>query len=181
MGPNILDNEDLYKSIVLKGVSSPGQVTLSGHDSKVVWDVKSGPSLNGATIDLKARPPIEFSASFYLLRDPSQGIDDFAAWPDFAKLIESTVAGAKPQALDIYHPDLAANGIKSVVKATIGGMTYDGQGGATVVVKFQEYRPPKKQGGTPLGSQKQGPDNSNPDLKAIINNLVNQYQKTPYG
>ena len=177
--PNILDNEDLYKSVVLKGVASPGQVTLSGHDSSVQWDVKGGPSLNGATTTLRSRLPIKFSASFYLLRDVSQGIDDFADWPTFAKLINSTVSST-PQALDIYHPDLAANDIKSVVKATIGGTTYDGLGGATVVVKFQEYRPPKKRGGTLLGSQKQGPD-PNADLKNQITNLTTQYQNTPWG
>ena len=66
-------------------------------------------------------------------------------------MINSTLTGSKPSAVDIYHPDLAANDIKSVVKASVGGMTYDGKGGALVVVRFQEYRPVKKQGGTPLG------------------------------
>lgn len=179
-GPNILDNEDLFNVIVLKGVQSPGRVTLSGHDRKHEWDVKFGPSMNGATTTLKGTPPIEFSASFYLLRDVTQGIDDFATWDDFQKLIESSLSGTKPKALDIYHPDLARNDIKSVVKAIVGGMIYDGKGGATVSVKFQEYRPPKKKGGTPLGSQKSGPD-PNADIKAQIARLTTQYQNTPWG
>jgi hypothetical protein len=29
--------------------------------------------------------------------------------------------------------------------------THDGKGGATVVVKFIEFRPPKKKGGSPSG------------------------------
>lgn len=178
--PNVLDNEELYQSILLKGVPSPGQVTLSGHDRKAEWDVKVGPSLNGATTTLKGLPPIEFTASFYLLRDLSQGIDDYATWPAFAKLISSTLSGIKPKAIDIYHPDLAENDIKSVVKASIGGRVYDGQGGCTIVVKFQEYRPPKKAGGTPLGSQKQGPD-PNAAAKAEIERLTKQFQATPWG
>ena len=178
--PNILDNEDLYQSVVLKGTPSPGQVTLSGHDRKIEWDIKKGPSLNGATTTLKGIPPIEFTASFYMLRDPSQGIDDYATWPAFLKLINSTLTGTKPTALDIYHPDLAANDIKSVCKASVGGATYDGTGGMTIAVKFQEYRPPKKQGGTPLGSKKSGPD-PNAAAKAEIARLTTQYQNTPWG
>jgi hypothetical protein len=178
--PNILDNESLYQSVVLKGVSSPGQVTISGHDRITKWDVKSGPSMNGASVQLSSVPPIEFTCSFFLLRDESQGIDDFATWPDFAKLIKSSLTGGKPQALDIYHPDLAANDIKSVVNASVGGMVYDGKGGATIAVKFQEYRPPKKQGGTPLGSAAQGPD-SNQDFKDIVKRLTDTVQNTPWG
>lgn len=179
MPVNVLDNEDLYNVIVLGGKQSPGKVTLSGHDRKVDWDVKGGPSLAGATTTLKSILPIEFSASFYLLRDVTQGIDDYATWPDFLKLINSTLAGTKPKALAIYHPDLAANGITSVVKATVGGATYDGKGGMNVVVKFQEYLPPKKKGGTPTGA-KAGPD-PNEAAKAELEALTKQYQATPWG
>lgn len=176
--PNVVDNEDLYNAVVLAGMTSPGKVTLSGHDRQVVWDVKLGPSLNGATTTLKGIPPIAFSAEFYLLKDPAQGIDDFAQWPAFLSLINSTVAGPKPKALDIYHPDLASNDIKSVVKAQVGGTTYDGKGGAKIVVKFQEYRIPRSQGGTPAGSQKGGPDPNAP-LKAEVARLTTRYQQTP--
>ena len=58
-------------------------------------------------------------------------------------MIESTTNGPKPTALPIYHPDLARNGFTSVVKSSISGLQYDGRGGATVVVEFIEYRPPK--------------------------------------
>jgi len=181
MAVNVLDNEDLYNVIVLGGLQSPGKVTLSGHDRKHDWDVKGGPSLSGATTTLKSTLPIEFSASFYLLRDVTQGIDDYATWPAFLAKINSTIAGVKPKALAIYHPDLAANGITAVVKATVGGATYDGKGGMTVVVKFQEYMPPKKKGGTPSGASKgQGPD-PNAAAKAELEALTKQYQATPWG
>jgi hypothetical protein len=179
--PNINDNEALYDVVTLGGLSSPGKVTLSGHDSKVEWDVKNGPSQNGASTTLKSIPLVQFSASFYLVNDVAQGIDDQALWPAFAAQINSTVSGPKPKALEIYHPDLAANGIKSVVKAEIGGMTYDGRGGATVVVKFQEYRAPKTKGGTPSGSKKTPTQDPNQDAKDAIDRLVNQYKVTPSG
>ncbi len=47
-------------------------------------------------------------------------------------------------------------------------MTYDGKGGATVVVKFQEYLPPKKKGGSPSGSGKGTTPDPNKDLQDEI-------------
>ena len=67
--PNPWDNEDLYEGIVLAGVKSPGKVTLSGHDRKINWDVKSGPSLAGASTTIKDIPPIEFTATFFLRKN----------------------------------------------------------------------------------------------------------------
>jgi hypothetical protein len=178
--PNVIDDEDLYGVIVLAGATSPGKVTLSGHDRRTEWDVKSGPSLNGATTTLKAIPPVEFTATFYLVKDVAEGIDDYTAWDTFKKVIEATVAGSTPKAVDIYHPDLVENGIKSVVKATIGGRVYDGKGGCTIAVKFQEYRPPRKTGGTLSGSKSAKKD-PNQDVKDELTRLTNQYQATPWG
>jgi hypothetical protein len=177
--PNIIDQEDLYNVIVLAGKRSPGKVTLSGHDRKVVWDVQGGPFLNGAIVRYKWTPPVEFTASFYLTKAVADEPDDFTAWPAFQKVIESSVSNPrKPSALPIYHPDLAANDIKSVVKAEIGGMIYDGKGGGTIAVKFQEYRPPRKQEGVPQAKPQPDP---NAALKKQLDALTTQYQNTPWG
>jgi hypothetical protein len=182
--PNPLDDEPLYDGIILGGVQSPGKCTLSGHDRKINWDVKAGAGQSGATTTLKDIPPIEFTCTFYLLRDDSQGIDDLIDWPAFRELINSTVSGPKPKALDIYHPDLAANDIKSVVKASIGGVVHDGKGGQTIVVKFQEYKPPKPKGGSPNGSKTKGklpaPPDPDAEAKAQLAALTAQYQNTPW-
>ncbi len=53
-------------------------------------------------------------------------------------------AGSTPIALPIYHPDLALNNFTEVSIDTIGGMIHDGRGGATVIIDFIEYKPPKK-------------------------------------
>jgi hypothetical protein len=190
--PNVYDHEELYNVIRLggaQGKASPGKVTLSGHDRKIVWDVQFGPYLSGARTPLKGIPPIEFSASFYLVKDVAQGIDDFAAWDAFVPLLKATaqvtnsLTGQKqtqPKAIDIYHPDLAANEINSVVLASLGGMVYDGKGGGTIVVKFQEYKPPKSYGGTPIGSKRTGPD-PNVDMKDAVQQVTVQYQSTAWG
>ena len=177
--PNPIDNEDLYDSVILAGVASPGKVTLSGHDRKVDWDVKAGPNIEGATVTLKTVKPIEFTATFYLVKDVAQGIDDFAKWPAFLAVINSSVQGGT-KALDIYHPDLASNDIKSVVKGTVGGTVHDGKGGQTIVVKFQEYKSPKAKSGTPAGSKTGAPD-PNAAALAQLAALTATYQNTPWG
>jgi hypothetical protein len=173
--PNPYDDYDLYDQILLATTWSPGVVKLSGHDRKVDWDIKVAPGQKGATMTRKAEQPVEFTASFYLVRDVGLGLDEFAEWDEFAKLIESTVAGKTPKALVIYHPDLARVGITSVVKGTIGGMKHDDKGGATVDVKFIEYRPPQKATGSPKASPKKKDPNA--DVKAKLDALVTAYKK----
>lgn len=175
--PNPIDNEELYDSIVLNNVRSPGLVTLSGHDRVQKWDVKSADGAGGARTTYKGDEVAQFQASFYLVKDPVLGIDEFADWEDFEAVIRSSIiAKGKPKALPIYHPDLASRDIKSVCEASIGGMTHDGKGGATVVVKFIEYRPPKPASGTPVSAPAKKPD-PNADLKAQIDALLVEAQK----
>jgi hypothetical protein len=180
---NIIDDEEYYGSITLAGVRSPGRVTLSGHDRKIGWDIKKGAGQSGATTTRTSNDPIEFTATFYLLKDEAQGIDDFELWDDFATLIYSTVAGKTPKALDIYHPDLAANDILSVVLSLFGGPVYDGKGGATIAVKFLEYKPAKAVGGSPSGSKTKPKNENDPNaaMKAELEKLTKQYEQTPWG
>lgn len=181
MSLNPIDFPELYDSIVLGGVKSPGKVTLSGHDDAVKWDIKQGPGQSGASMTRKGKEPIEFTASFYLLQDLSLGIDDFAEWPAFLGIINDTVSGKVPKAVDIYHPDLAYAGISSVVKATVGGIQHDGKGGQTIAVKLTEYRPPKAAGGSPSGSKSKATKDPNAAAKAEIARLTAEYQRTPFG
>ena len=140
---NEFDFPELYSSIILGTTPSPGQVTLSGHERKEAWDVKSAKGQDGATTSLNGKPIGRFKAKFSLLKDYGADDDQFARWDEFQRLIESTTNGPKPTALPIYHPDLARNGYTEVTNGGVGGLTHDGKGGATVEVEFLEYRPPK--------------------------------------
>jgi hypothetical protein len=188
--PNAIDDADLYGSIVLAGVRSPGVVTLSGHNRKIGWDVKKAPGQSGASTTRTSEDPVEFTASFFLVKDDAQGIDDISAWPAFLDLIKSTVAGTTPKALDIYQPDLAENDIKSVVLSEIGGVVHDGMGGQTRTIKFLEYRPAKAKGGSPSGSNAKpkaktspgvNPNDPNAAANAELEALRKQYEATPWG
>jgi hypothetical protein len=175
-----LEHPELYNVIELGGVKSPGIVTLSGHDRNEKWDVKGADGVGGASTTYKGEEIAQFQASFYLVYDPVLALNEFAAWESFAALIRSSLPpSGKPKALAIYHPDLAANDIKSVCKASIGGMSHDGKGGATVVVKLLEFRPPKKKksSGSPVPA-KTAPTKPDPnaDLKAEIDALLKQAQ-----
>lgn len=141
--PNPYENPELYKSIDLGGVMSPGTVQLSGHERPIKWKKNDATGQKGASMTLDGLPLGEFTATFTLVRDIPAGIDDFQAWDGFQKLIESTTSGKSPIALPVYHPDLARNGYKNVVNAGVGGMTEDDKGVGTVAVKFSEYAPPK--------------------------------------
>lgn len=175
--PNPIDHPDLYEAIEIDGRRSPGLVTLDGHDRNEKWDIKSADGAGGARTTYKGEEITQFSASFYLVKDPILGIDEFAAWESFAAIIRKSLANPKkPTALKIYHPDLAANDIKTISYATFGGMKHDGKGGATVVVKFLEYRPAKKKGGSPLPKPLEKPD-PNADLKKQLEDLLAEAKK----
>lgn len=141
---NPIDNEDAYHALVIGGVVSPGVVTLSGFKREVKWDVKAGGGEDGASTSRNGKDPAKGTATFSLVLDPVLGVDEFAAWEAFLPTLQSTFDKAAPQALDVYHPDLALLGITAVVVEGIGQLTHDGMGGASVVVDLLEYRPPKK-------------------------------------
>lgn len=176
--PNPIDNESLYDAIVLANKRSPGRVTLSNHDRNQRWDVKEPVGHGGGTTTYKGETIAQFQCEFMLVKDPVLGLDEFAEWDAFAALIKSMLpkSGA-PKATPIYHPDLAANDIKSVSQASIGGMIHDGKGGAKVVVKFLEYRPAKKTSGLATKPTKDAPPDPNADLKAQIDVLLKEAKK----
>jgi hypothetical protein len=58
-------------------------------------------------------------------------------------------------------------------------MEHDGKGGATIAVKFVEYRLPKKKGGSPSGSKTSTTSKVDPnaDLKAQLDKLLEEAKK----
>ena len=176
--PDPINDPELFDAIELGGVRSPGTVKLSGHDRLFNWDVKAGAGQTGASTTLKDVPPRPFKAAFYLADD-----DDIAAWPAFRDHVNTTISGTTPKALDVYHPDLAANGFKSVVLANFGGVVHDGKGGQSITIEFQEYAPPKPKGGSPSGSSSKPKKKDDPNAAALaeLASLTDQYKRTPWG
>lgn len=179
MTMNPIEFEELYNSILLAGVRSPGSVKLSGHDRVIGWDEKKGSGQDGASVTRSSSGLAKVKCEFYLAT-----LEEFAAWPSFDGLIRSSISGSAPKALDVYHPDLAVHGIVSVVLSSFGGVVHDGKGGQTITVEFLEYRPPKAKGGSPSGSKaKKQPDPNDPNAAALaeLDRLTKEYARTPWG
>lgn len=174
-GLNPIDQEELYDRLLISGVFSPGFVTLSGHNRTHKYDVKESDGKSGATNEYKGeKGGAGFTATFRLVKDDTLALDEFAEWDEFQPMLEDSLASKPPAALAIYHPDLMRNGFAAVTIEEIGGMLHDGQGGATVAVKFIEHRPPKPKGGSPKPKGKVDP---NADVKAELDALVEEAKK----
>jgi hypothetical protein len=181
-----LERGDDLDFIVLGITPSPGKVVLSGHDRWKNWDIQKAKGTTGATSKLNGDDVGTFTATFFLAEDDLSAPadeNDFDRWEEFQRLIESMTAGPTPVALPIYHPDLARNKFTEVSSGGVGGMVYDGKGGASVVVKFVEYKPPKpkpaagakaKPGGTAGAQTKPDP---NAAAKAELAALVAEAKK----
>lgn len=179
--PNPIQDEELFNSIELAGERSPGVVkSIAGHERKINWDVKEGSGQSGASSTLKSIPLRVITVTFFLVDE-----DQIASWPSFRQLCYSTISGATPKALDIFHPDLAVVEIRSVVLASMGPPVHDGKGGQTIAVQFQEYAPPVPKGGSANGSSSKSKKGAAPDPNAAANAelaaLTQQYNQTPWG
>lgn len=139
---------ELFKVVVVGGVPSPGKVTLSDGRRDHDWDKQKAKGQTGCTTVNRGPDVADVVASFYLADE-----EDVDGWDSFHRVLAASVEGPKPSALSIYHPDLARNKITDVVVQSIGLLQHDGRGGATVVCKFLEYRPPKPKPAVKAGAK----------------------------
>ena len=155
---NPVDIPELYEHVILKGVVSPGICEVTGGARPFKWDVESGKGSSGATSKYQGQDLAKPSVRFQLWKEAGDDkADHFAQWEaNFRPILDGMIVDGKPEATDIYHPALEANGIRSVTLAQIGQLEHVGLGLYEIVVDFIEYRPPKPAGGTPKGSKGPG-------------------------
>ncbi len=177
------ENADVLYRILLDTTWSPGKATITGHDRAKNWQNSEAHGTAGASSTLHGDPIGVFQILFELAGDGYDtdffASNDFDDWENFQKLIESTTSGPKPIALPIFHPALARQKITEVVNAGVGGMVYDDKGGASVVVKFQEYKPLKAKPPVPVTAGTAGATAVDPNAaaKAQLASLVAEAQK----
>lgn len=140
-----MQNEERFDSTRVGEQTSPGIVTLAGHDREYGWKVTSATGTTGGTTKRTGDNPIEFTATYKLASDSfdSQNNDDFALWDTFERYLRTLAKSGS--AVAIEHPLLARQEITDVVVKKIGGMLWDGLGGASVTVTYLEHRPAKPQ------------------------------------
>lgn len=170
-------NADIWSTLVVAGMASPGSVTITGHGREVGWDIQEAKGQEGATTTRKGGPIAKFTATFYLTDElDANGYSDFDYWPAFQSLLESSFTGPEPIALEVYHPDLARNFITAAVLAKMGEMRPDGKGGASIAVDMMQYRPkrPKSSGSPGQTKTKTKGDQAVADAEAELNALLEE-------
>lgn len=147
-----LDHQLRTNQFLLAGVISPGVVEWSGADREYPWDVKDAKGSDGATATAKGKKLAEFTGKLTIWLD-SDGTDHFDKWYyEFLPVLKASAEASPPQALDIYHPELVRNDIRSVVVTKVGQLTHEGSDIWSVEIGFLEHKEPTPGGGTPSGS-----------------------------
>lgn len=179
--PNVIDHPELFDKVIINGMTSPGFVRITGAKRAVDYDTKKGVGNDGAPVSFLSSPEVKFQMTFELFVDPVAGIDAFSDWVPFRAMLLESMAGAKPKALQISHPDLTPLKITNCVISSIGNLQYGGKGDATVVVEAIVYRP--KRVVTTTAVLPNPPKKNDPFAaqNAEIDRLVNQWRATPYG
>lgn len=147
---NPADSPEQYDRALLAGnTPTPGVVKIEGANRAVEWEKKKAKGSSGATVTAQGREPAEPTMKVFLWRDHDAQINHFDLWySTVLPLLKGALEGKT--AIDIYHPALADNDIKSVVVQEIGQLLPEDETGLySVSVKLLEYSPPKKSGGTP--------------------------------
>ena len=128
-------------TIILGSNAMPGQWILQPGGKEFGWQIQQGWGLSGATVrplgDLLPGPI--FLVKFWNAMD----WDLFQPFRDkYLSKAVFTVAGAKTYAIGIYHPELAAVGVTSVVPKKVPWFCNNGKGLWTGMVEFLQYRKP---------------------------------------
>lgn len=181
----LLGNVDPYNwasqwdSINLGGVRSPGICNVGEFKRAHEWDLKKGKGTLGATITFVGRPPAKGSIEFFLWE-----ASHFVAWDSFLPLLKYDPTKQSVQAVEIYHPSLAAIDLYQVVSESIGNPVHKGGGLFSITIEFLEYFPPPKTSATstPTSAKPNADPTANPPdpfaaQQAQIAALMSEMQK----
>jgi hypothetical protein len=176
---------ELWDVLRVGDMVSPGVCKVTGGDLVIGWDIKAADGQKGATTTRINEPLKKFSAEFELSNSVDDlNVSDFDLWDAFQDMLERSVSGATPSAMEVYHPDLARNHITAVTLAAIGSMQADGKGGAKVKCDFIEHRPPKPAraaGAGKVATQTKTEGDKKIDAKVAEMNALNEQYKKPAG
>jgi len=130
---------------------SPGKTTVKCR-RVIGWDKKAAQGQKGASSERKGEP-LKTWTSTHQLTDQVKMVDgvaipnDFEQWDVWEFLLARSYDEDKPKALSVFHPELYRQGVEAASVEEIGSMVRDGVGGATIEVKWLEFRPPTPTGG----------------------------------
>lgn len=155
MSANPFRVPEAFDVVALGGEYLPGLARVAKVKRTFKWDKKEGPGTQGDSLTYRGSRLVDFVIDLTLWEE--EQIDEWdvkrpALEPDPRKI----------KALDIVHPVLERQKVRSVVVAEITELDHKGGGEWNVQIGVNEYKPPPKANasGTPngSGSSKKGGD-----------------------
>lgn len=183
------DNPDAYDYLTLASRKSPGTIVPGSLNPKreEAWDEQKAEGSDGGPLVHKGAPPIKFSVSFQIWKDPSKNIDHFKGWSDWVDILKTSRDEQDQKAIEIYHPLLEAIKCSAVVVTGWTAPIPGGRGGISIAtVDFKEWSSGKKTntgkpGGTKsksgtgtTGKQKDEKPDPNADKKRQLKALTEE-------
>jgi len=153
----------------VKGVKTPGICVIEDADQSIAWDERAGPFLAGAFLVGGGRKLVHFSMRLTLLTS-----QDFADWYAFKPIVDRPPYGTRPKSLDIWHPWLVDQGVRSAVVEKLGQPKLSSDGSFEIKIDWIEFRIPKITLAKPEASST---PTSNDPVDKLIENLSSQVQK----
>lgn len=137
-----------YDVIVVGGITSPGYCVLSGFKRIQMFDKKMGKGTTGATPTMTNRKPAEGTVTFFLWDDgvaSGTGINQYGLMTTFLDQLFYDPTKATVQAVDVYHPSLAAIRATQFYCEEIGALEPVGdmaENMKSITIKLTEFLPP---------------------------------------
>ncbi len=136
-----------WDRIRIGGVRLKAYATVEGDkDTKI--DVKEIPGADGANLTQLGTTPAPI-----VIRLRCFTTDAVDEWMGIAKRLQPVPGRPTPEAVDVYHPALAVNGVKSLYLKTLGVPTVRTPGGPVeIVTRWIEFLPVKQRAPKTIGS-----------------------------
>lgn len=134
--------------VLLADQRSPGIAEIRNANSPRRLRRRNGYGLSGATVIFLG---LALSEPILVLRLYSR--EDWEGWQAWRPLVQRPPLGERARALDIWHPILEMQGIRSVLIEDVSQPIEDDDGVWTIEIKMVEYRRPEFTLSEPEGSQ----------------------------
>lgn len=134
-----ISNPQAWDVLNLAGVDTPGRCEVGEFPRENTYDVKAGKGTQGATETLKTQPPAKGKVTFWAWQ-PAH----FQAWDAITPLLRYDPNKDKnQQAIAVYHPSLADNGITAFLPPEkLGNWTKESTGLFKREIEFLEFVQP---------------------------------------
>ncbi len=183
--PDPIANPQAWDKVEIAGVLSPGLARVGEFKRKWVWDEKKGKGQPRATLTFTGAHLSRGAIEFWLLTGPDgRGgtYIDLQQWVTFSEMFQYDPTKTTATAVDIYHPSLAVNKLRSFICEGITNpiRMRDGDCLYSVKVELIEYAPAPavNVASTIAKTQANPPQSTNPPGTGPVDAEVAQRQAT---